>query len=345
MTESINLYIVPILPSQEEFHIDPEEKGWNVVENKGNNPINDYTAYTNYRKKINFNGNKWSITCRKYQKLNSAIFIFKCLNSDYNAEDFIDSNEIFFKYKNECGALGSKYLKIFLLKNFEGGNGKNKFNYLFSEIHEENELHIDNELCFLLKINYNDKLNEKIRDNIITLLSLSYIAHSKYHEFLRNKNKKINQQDVFTVNQQDVFTVNQQDVIKAFWGYKFVLLDCPAEHVFPSFFSRYMLTINNLLDYRQMDLSASHTKAVETQSKILTRIHEVETGILYLTLFVIFDVTFTILSEIMKTIEETEHLKFQAIWMLSYPLIISLLFSYFAYKKIKPKDDNNTTDM
>lgn len=329
MTESIYLYILPILPSQEDFHIDPEENGWNVVEKEDYIPSNVYTDYTNYTKKINYNGNKWSITCRKYQKLNSAIFIFKCLDTDYNAEDLIDSNEIFFKYKRECGALGSKYLKIFLLKNFEDGNGKNEFSYLFSEINDENELHIVNELCFLLKINYNDKLTENIRDNIITLLSLSYIAHSKYHEFLRNKNKKI----------------NQQDVIKAFWGYKFILLDCPAEQVFPSFFSRYMLTINNLLDYRQMDLSASQTKAVKTQSNILTKIHEVESGIFLLTVFVIFDVTFTILSEIMKTIEEIGHLKFKAIWMLLSPLILSMFFSYLAYKKIKPNDDNNTSDM
>lgn len=325
MTKNIFLYIIPLLPPQEDFDINPEENGWKVAEKKGPIPSNPYTHYDKCSKKINLNGNKWFITCRKYQKLNSAIFVFECLDVEYIAEDFIDTNEIYFKYKNECGVFGSKDNQKYLLKIFENNEVMNEFNYLYSEITEKNEFHIVKESCFNLIITYDDELTKKIKDNIITLLTLSSLAHSMEHEFLRNENKQI----------------NQQDVIKVFWGYKFHLLDCPASKIFPRLFKMKMLSINNLLDYRHMDLieiqnklSSAQTKAVETQSDILIEIHEVESGILLLTLFVIFDVTFTILSEFIEPVEEVIHWEFGTLLELLIPLSISLIFSFAIYKKI-----------
>ena len=327
MTKNIFLYIIPLLPPQEDFDINPEEKGWEVAEKEISIPSNPYTHYDKYSKKINLNGNKWLITCRKNQKLNSAIFVFECFNAEYIAEDFVDSNEIYFKYKNECGVFGSRDNQKYLLKIVENNEVMNEFNYLYSEITEKNEFHIVKDLCFILIITYDDELTKKIKDNIIALLTLSLLAHSMEHEFLRNESKHL----------------NQQDVIKVFWGYKFHLLDCPASNIYPRLFNMKMLAINNLLDHRHMDLiesqnklSSAQTEAVETQSNILTKIHEVETGILFLTLFVIFDVTFIISSEFINPVEEVINRKFGTLLELLIPLIISLIVSFKMYKKIYP---------
>lgn len=323
MTENIFLYIIPILPPQENLEVYPEEKGWKIAENKGPNP---YVDYINYYKKINFNGKKWDISCRKYQKLNSAIFIFKCLEEDI-AKDFIDSNEIYFKYKNECGIFGSLYIQQCLLRIFENNKIMNEFNYLCSEINEKNEFYIITESCFNLIISNDGELNKTIKDNIITLLSLSSIALSMQHEFFRNGIKQI----------------KQQDVIKFFWGHKSHIIDCPASKVFPMSFDKKMISINNLLDYRHMDLiefqnklSSAQTQAVESQNDILNEIHKVETGILYLTLFVIFDVTFTVLSEFVEPVEKIINREFGTLWGLLIPFIIALIFSFTVYKKISP---------
>jgi len=329
MTDNKFLYIIPILPTIKDFKNNIENMGWKKVENKNWIPYNPYTDYTHYNKKIRYNGNNWSITFRKYLKLNSVFFVMKCSDTTYEAKDFIDSDELFNNYKNECGVLGIKSIKKYILKFYENneivGQKNNEYNYLFSEINEENELHRVTESCYNISINFDEKLTKNIMDNILTLISLSNIAHFMGHEFLKGEHELI----------------NKADIIKVFWGYQFLLFNCPASQKFPSFFNSNMLNISTLLDYRHMDLieiqnnlSSSQTKAVKTQNETLKEIHKVDRGILYLTLFVIFDVTFNIIYEFIDPFEEIANLEIGILDKLIIPFILALLFSLGIYKLI-----------
>lgn len=336
MTENYFLYIVPFLPSVNDLKNNPEEFGWKNIGGLSNSTYsNPYTDYIDYNKKINYNNYIWSIKFRKYQKLNSALFVIKCSDTTYKAENFIEGDELFIRIKNECGVFGAPLVKKYILKFFKDNEGlkneKKKLSYLFTEINEKNEVHRVNESCFHLKINFDDKLTERIKDNIFTLLSLSDIAHIMEHEFLKNKH------------------INQVDIINAFWSFKFLLFKCPGTQKFPLFFKNNMLVINNLLDYRNMDLIENQnslietqnilvdnqSKAVETQTKLLKEIHLVDNGILYLTLFIIFDVVYNIFSEIIGPIGTYMNLEIGHLSGIGISLISALAISFGVSKYIK----------
>jgi len=264
MIENNYLYIIPLLPTEKDYDIDPvNKKDWTNAEKDSSNLLNNYTDYIGYNKKIDFDGYEWFITFRKYQTISSAIFIFTCSDIDYKADGFEDSEKIFLKYKNDVGVFGYKFHNSFLLKIFKDdvslSTEKNEFGLLFSEKIGGNELHKVEESCFLLKIKFDDEFTGHIKRDIILLLFLSHITHTMYLQFL-NKNKNI----------------KEQDVINAFWGFKFYLLDSPASQIFPVFFRNYISVIDNLLDHRYMGL-------VDTQNHLLKDIHLVESGILCLT--------------------------------------------------------------
>lgn len=308
MIENNYIYIIPLSPTEKDYDIDPvNKKEWTNAEKDSSNLLNHYTDYIGYNKKIDFNGYEWFITYRKYQTISSALFIFTCLDIDYKADEFDVSKKILLKYKNEVGVFGLGSYKRFLLKIFKDdvnlSTEKNEFDLLFSEKIRGNELHKVEESYFLLKIKFDDELTGNIKRDIILLLFLSYITHPMYIQFL-NKNKKI----------------KEQDVIKAFWGFKFYLLDSPASQIFPVFFRNNISVIDNLLDHRYMGL-------VDTQNHLLKDIHLVESGILCLTFFVILDVVFTISMEIIEPLGESIGWETKPLNLVLIPLVFAITFA------------------
>ena len=311
MTENYFLYIIPSLDLKKASLINPEESGWEKIGKDIGSTYPDPTYYSNYNKKIDYNGYEWSITFRKYQKINSAVFIIKCLNGTYTAESFTDSDNTFISIKKECGVSGLPVISKYILKFFEDSKSlsdeKRELSYLFSEIHEENEFHYVNESCYNIRLNFDEELTKNIKENIFSLLSLSECAYEKEHELLTNEN------------------INREDIIKAFWHYKSSLLRSPASQKFPLLFKNNMLAINNMLDYCYVDLA-------DNQNKLLGQIHTVESGILYLTVFVILDVMFHIISKIMKDFKIVDE-GYSTIIALVLAFVISILIYHLISKK------------
>lgn len=314
MPEHYFLYIIPTLPKKDEnVKINLEESGWKDLGNNFPNIYFDrYTDYTDYNKIINYNNHKWSIIFRDYPFLNSIMLIIKCLDKIYNSDDFTDSDNIFYSIKSQCRIGPISEIKKYWLKFFESKTDldqeikRNNFKSLFSEIENENEIHQLNLKCFNLRIKYSKNLIEGIKSNIFTIISLSEVAHFTEHRLLQDSNN-----------------VNQVYAIRAFWGYKFLLQTGPGLKTFPIFFKNNLYIIDNILSYCQMDLvetqrdlQKSHNKllenqteliktqntSVESQTKLLNQIHIAETGILILTYFVMFDVFFTVISELIPVL-------------------------------------------
>lgn len=124
--------------------------------------------------------------------------------------------------------------------------------------------------------------------------------------------------------------INPADVIEAFWGYKFILFKCPAAQVFPMLFKNNISVIDNLLDYRRMDLIGKQNSLIDNQNRLLKEIHTVERGILYLTFVVIVDVVFTILSELVVD-WQIEHS-----YKVLTNLTLALVFLCLYYKVLAP---------
>ena len=316
MAENCYLYIVPIVPTLKGSINKSKEFGW-IRKRTFVHYKNSHTETIKFNKKINHNGHTWDITFRKYLKINSAIFVIECSDTTYQAENFIDADNIFYKIKNECGVFGAPYVKKYIFRFFDNDevlpDKINGLSYLFSEINGSEELHRINTSCFYLKTNCDNKLTWDIKDNIFLLLSLSDIAYYMDHTFLDG----------------GVKNDNQDDIIKTFWGYKFLLFKGSASQKFPLFFKNNMLVINNLLDYRHMDL-------VGVQNNLLKEIHVVESGILYLTLVVLFDVVFTIGSEIMDALMESMGWEVSHLIDVSIPLILAIAVAAKIYK-VMPK--------
>jgi hypothetical protein len=337
MTEHYFLYIIPILPKNDEgakFNL--EESGWT---NLGNNfrslYFDPYTDFTDYNKKMNYNGYKWSIIFRQYPFLNSVMIVIECLDKTYKADDFTDIDNIFYVIKYECKIGPINITKKYWLKFFENkisldSEKQNKINYLFSEIVKENEIHQVNLNCFYLIIKQ-DSINliKGIKYNLFTLISLSEIAHFVEHQLLQSSKH-----------------INQVNAIRAFWGYKFLLLTGPGFKTFPSFFRYNLSIIDNLLDYCHMSLTETQNKLVEiqnisietqnksvaSQNEVLKEISFVENGILLLTFFVMFDVVFKTVSELIPNLGDFFELPSVLInFSLWISLILALIVSIGVY--------------
>lgn len=285
-SENYFLYVLPNLPSYGEYKPILENSGWRIKK-EYMYILDQYSNYKSYTKEINFNC-EWTLLLKEFPLLNSLIIVIKCLDSTYEKEDQLkDSDEIFQDIIKECKLFGLNYIKKHTFESYNSQNDLTKkkeqchYRFLFSEITTENELHQIDLSSFLLKINYNKRLNELIIDNIYTSLALSEIAYDLEHRILNMSEN-----------------MGPFDIIKALWSQKIFLLSCPASKMFPLYFKYHISTINILLDNCQMRLVENQTKLVENQNWLLMRIHSVEGGILYLTFFVIIDVLFTIAFEV-----------------------------------------------
>ena len=306
------LYVLPNLPNYGEYKPILEGSGWSKEESTY--ILDMYSNYITYTKDINFNCG-WTLLFREFPILNSLIIVIKCLDSTYEKEDQVkDSAEILNGIIKECKIFGLNYIRTNIFEFYNSQNDLTKkkeecnYSFLFSEITTENELHQIALSSFLLKVNCNRIVNELIIDNIYTSVALSEIAYDLEHRILMKPEN-----------------MEQIDIIKAFWGQKIFLLSCPASKIFPSFFKYNISIITNLLDDWQMSLVENQNKLVENQTyvvqnqnKLLTQIHSVEGGILYLTFFVIIDVLFTVALE-------TSHYAWSA-------LIVALIIFYISSK-------------
>lgn len=240
----------------------PDSPGWEIANNGDFSPKSDPFRhyYDEYKKTVSENGEKWSIVFRRYKKINAITFIIKNLNEKNETVAWKNSDMIFSKYRRECGVkaitFNANYALKILENNTESAYSKADLDTLYSEIHDKSELRRADILNYELKANFDIKLTKTIEDDIITILSLSKIAFYYISPFLDETNIK-----------------NYQDIIKAFWGYKSHLLRCQASQVFPLFFKDKMRAIDNLLDYRTMDLIDKQNKSIFSQEFLLENIN------------------------------------------------------------------------
>lgn len=293
MSENYYLYILPNLPNYAEYKYVLENLGWSKEEDSVY-IFDPYSNYKTYHKEIHFNC-EWRLLIREFPSLNSLIIVIKCLDPTYTKkEQRSDIEKILLKIIKNCKIGGINYIKSYIFEFYSSQNNLTQkkvqcdHSFLFSEITTKNELYQIDLSNFILKIDFNKKLDDLIIDNIYTLVSLSEIAYDFEHRILE---KSAN--------------VEQIEIVKAFWSQKILLLSCPASKIFPSFFKYNISVITNLLDDCQMGLLDNQTKLIESQTSLVTnqnhilkQIHSVEGGILFLTFFVIIDVLFTIAFEL-----------------------------------------------
>jgi len=285
MNETHYIYIVP--PFKEiNAERDPKDSGWELIsDNSFPQDSNPYMRYSEYLKQVKENGYEWYITFRKYYKLDSVSLVLRCLDpvKEVEALKFVDF--IFYKYIKECVASATEFRKThikYVLKRFDSNEQlikeKGILSYFYHEKSGESALYNIYELNYYLTINFDKDIIKIITDNIITLLSLSEIARYSASPFLKE-------------NQS---STSQSDIVKAFWGLRFRLVKCPASELFPSFFKYKLNIIDNILDYRSMDLINQQSGAAKAQERALNEINRVDRGILYLTFFVSLDVLINI---------------------------------------------------
>ena len=305
MSKSYFLYIVPKFSGPESSilagaEIGPENFGW---EN-----IGSFANHINYIKTKEYTGHKWSITFHEYKKLNFGFFVIKCSDTTYEAENFTDSEAIFHNIRRECVPYGFYGYEKYIVKFFEGVEGSscegNGSSCCFAEIRDENQTYcVNNESCYHIRNTVGEESTKIIKEDLCTLLSLSVVACNFKLKSL--KPEKTNA------------------MVEFFWRQKSYLFKSHLGPRFPSFFENRMRMIDNLLDYNQV-------RAIETQSGLLSDIHKVESGILYLTLFVMVDVMFNILLVGIDLFPGIGRLDEFVI-----SLILALVFSYLVYDKIK----------
>jgi hypothetical protein len=331
MNETCYIYIVPFLAGIN-VEIDPQNHGW--IKSEHDYPIQIGNAqplgyFKEYKKNINHNDNEWSIVFRKYDILDVVSFIIKRSSGEAQlAIDISDTDTIFENNKTECGAIGTVFYIKYILQFFENAEEfsreNNKSCNLFTEESGNNRLRCVDNLYYNFMIDFDPNLSKLIKENIITILSLSEIAYHfqpymSREELLKNK-----------------LNITPNDIVDIFWLYKFLILKCPGSQLFPKFFKNKILIIDNILDYRNKNILENQIAATNTQNKSLTEITKVESGILFLTLFVSVDVIFKVLVEFYDSFSsgsiQLEEIILKIVFLLA-AIVISALFWRYIFSK------------
>lgn len=313
MSESLFVYIFPYLDNIN-TGIDLVELGW--VEKRSRSWLPNrrgYANYMDYERKTIYEGQECQVIFRRYD-INSAFFVIQFGDANH----YQDEMDLFLltevpKLFTQCGLEGMSLARGYLLKFFDNSKDlideKNNvnFNCLSSDNSNDNESYCFDDKLYTFKLNFNPELSETIKDNIITLLSLYEAAF--HFEVLPSDEMSSKE----TSPEKKLLKKDYGAIIKAFWGYKFLLLKCPGSQAFPSIFKDKMQLIDNLMDRQHMDLAEQQKKLAEDQKNILEEIHHVEggilyltKGILYLTIFVFFDIAQSNLFELIGLIRSDE---------------------------------------
>jgi hypothetical protein len=230
----------------------PDTTKWEMINNGDYSPKSDPIRqyYDEYKRIISESSGSWTIIFKRYKKINAVVFIIKKIKEDSSPASWKDSDMIFSKYRRECDVKSIGFNKNYTLEIVENDEGsidsESTHDTLYLERHDKNELRRKDILNYEMMTNYDAKLAKTIEDDVITLLCVSILAFYYTSHLL-----------------EEHTTENHQDIIKAFWGYKSHLLRCQGAQVFPIFFKDKMSIVDNLLDYRTMDLTDKQIKAIE----------------------------------------------------------------------------------
>lgn len=282
-------YYVYILPHFRAINgqINPEDFDWDLISSETSpQNSNKYTRYDEYEKHFNESGHRYKASFRKYHSLSAVCFAIKCLDEINMGKNPNDIDLIYYKYMKECVPSASEFRKGFQKYTLKCSNDNEKFNEIKENDHyiyqekpntSNSELSEQDDENYNIMIDCNQDLMEIIVSNIIVLLSLSEIAFYVRSSFLKE-------------NQPEFL---QDDLIKAFWGHKFLLIRCISSDLFPEFFRKKLDIINNILDYKYMNLINQQSAMARAQTVTLEGIHKADKGILFLTFFVFLDVLIT----------------------------------------------------
>jgi len=322
MKETCSIYIIPFLAGVH-FDADLQKHEWQKFEHNipiriTRDPIEEYT------KKIIHGGNEYAIVYRKYKSLNCFSFIITGSSSDNQMKNDIDEfNSIFHKYRIECGLMNLSFYINYILKFFEGSHDLQSANSnsheLFSESYDGNKLYCMGNNIYNLMIKFDSRLSNQIRDNMITLISESEIAYH-FQPYISNESVL-----------QEKLKIGSNDLLDIFWLNKFLLLKCPGSCVFPIFFRDKLAIIDTLLDFRNKKIAEGLFNAAKAQSDSLAEIKRVESGILFLTLFVSIDVIFSFSTDIYHA--SSLHARF----LLFLIFLLSIIVSFIVWRYILPE--------
>ena len=323
MNDVCIIYIIPPLAGIN-VKIDPVKSGWDKIED----PL--FERCSEYKKQISYNNKDWLIIFRKYDTISAVSFVIKGhINECANTDNFRDIDAIFYQYKSECGAIGTRFIIKYIIHisniKCELLEKKKEFCYLFTERSHECELNRIDILNYNLIFNYDSTLTTLIVDNLITLLVLSEITYHLEPYFFKDDYlmEKLN--------------INQDDLVREFWLCKFHILNKPISQAFPLFFNNKMSLINNLLSYRNINLQEVQLKSSKEQEDLLTEIGKTESCILYLTVIVSLDVIYKILSDIIPLLISPLFEDYEAVFRIIF-VILAALISYILFVLLKKKE-------
>jgi hypothetical protein len=322
MKKTCSIYIIPFLAGVN-FEANLQDHEWQKFEHNipiriTEEPLEEYT------KKIIHGGNEYSIVYRKYKSLNSFSFIIIGRSIDTQMKNDIDEfNSIFHKYRTECGLLDPSFYINYVLRFYESSEDLQSANsdshVLFSESYDGNKLYCIGDNIYNLMIKFDSPLSNQIRDNMITLISESEIAYH-FQPYISNESVL-----------QEKLRFGSNDLLDIFWLNKFLLLKCPGSCIFPNFFREKLAIIDTLLDFRNKKIAEGLFNAAKAQSESLEEIKRVESGILFLTLFVSIDVIFSFSTDLYHAFSWYER------FLLILIFLLSIIVSILVWKYILPE--------
>ncbi|HRW82425.1 MAG TPA: hypothetical protein P5049_03105 [Methanothrix sp.] len=262
------------------------------------------SGYTEFKKQMILDGQLWDVISWRYNEINLFVYIIKPAGGFHGGGDydgnFESSNKVFNEIIASSGLIFN-YVKPILLRNFgeneDFSESERNQSHIFYEESGKNKIVCFDKSCYFLKTNLNSDRSKIIINNIITLLSFSEIT---LYMFTRPQ-KSLKFYDDYK-NDREIMV----KITDAIWRHKFYLLNCQAILLFPELFKQEIAVIDNLLNWRYMNLSESQNNLLnqihglncrsmdlsENQTKILNDIHRVEYGILILTVFITMDIVY-----------------------------------------------------
>lgn len=277
-----------------------------------------FPTYTEFKKKFHRDGQSFDVVLRRYSELCSNIFIIKSFNpfgiDEIRREIPEKVDSLFLEIITELGLsiyLGTRNLEAFSLRNYKCSEefikDKSGFIPIFHEGDDENIILCEDRFHYYTNLNSISRVSGKVIKDIIILLSLSKLGSSFLDYAERDKKRR----------------KNILDLIKLLHKEKIELCNCPASLLFPSLFKNEITIIDNLMDYRNIELLDFQRELVQHQVDLQQRASRMELLILILTLILTFDILFRLLVD--YTDISNKMIFYYCLSIFSYIIIIAIL--------------------